>query len=112
MEVARPPRLSNISLKLIGDARAEDDDEELSPAPALSSPSKELDDAAEVARRAVFDKDRRASFLPDQFDRFADFMDARLDDSLIQQEVVFEEGGSYLGDDVGEQEIDVDDGYE
>src|SRR4051794_41053846 len=74
----RPPRLSNVSLKLIGDRNAvDDDDEELSPVPKLSSPIKDnertgtiLGTPNEVARRAVADKDRRPSFLPDQFDRF------------------------------------------
>ncbi|EPS36840.1 hypothetical protein H072_9644 [Dactylellina haptotyla CBS 200.50] len=100
----RAPRLSNVSLKLMGrnfsiNAHDDDeDDEDISP-PQLTSPlMKDNDDDEatgtvngtprfEVARRAVADNDRRMSFLPNAFDRFADFDDVVMDDSVIQEQL-------------------------
>ncbi|KAK6341947.1 hypothetical protein TWF730_001431 [Orbilia blumenaviensis] len=109
----RPPRLSNVSLKLIGkrltirDNREaeEDDDVEISPPPQLSTPLRDSGDEDddvlksggietpkfEVARRAVGENDRRFSFLPNMADRFADFGDVIMDDSIVQ-----EAGGEHI----------------
>ncbi|KAF3915715.1 hypothetical protein AA313_de0200650 [Arthrobotrys entomopaga] len=107
--VRRPPRLSNVSLKLMGrnfsltGNNVDDDDEEEeedSPIPQLTSPlmKDDPDDELtgttprfEVARRAVADNDRRLSFLPNVFDRFRDFEDVVMDDSVMQGEAGFEQ---------------------
>ncbi|KAK6522116.1 hypothetical protein TWF281_002682 [Arthrobotrys megalospora] len=102
----RPPRLSNVSLKLIGKKLTisgnheaeEDEDVEISPPPQLSTPLRDSGDdddemksggietpRFEVARRAVADSDRRFSFLPNMADRFADFGDVVMDDSIVQE---------------------------
>ncbi|KAK6496334.1 hypothetical protein TWF481_002358 [Arthrobotrys musiformis] len=102
----RPPRLSNVSLKLIGKRLTirnnheaeEDDDVEISPPPQLSTPLRDSGDdddlksggietpRFEVARRAVNGgDDRRFSFLPNMADRFADFGDVVMDDSIVQE---------------------------
>ncbi|KAK6353409.1 hypothetical protein TWF696_005375 [Orbilia brochopaga] len=92
-----PPRLSNVSLKLIGRTLTSaaviqnDDETSLSPPPQLTSPLQDADDADtmdidnEVARRAVPENDRRMSFLPNPFDRFRDFDDVVMDDSIVQE---------------------------
>ncbi|KAF3138427.1 hypothetical protein TWF594_007245 [Orbilia oligospora] len=107
----RPPRLSNVSLRLIGKRLTirdnheaeEDDDVEISPPPQLSTPLRDSGDdddlksggietpRFEVARRAVGENDRRFSFLPNMADRFADFGDVVMDDSIIQ-----EAGGEHI----------------
>ncbi|KAK6330893.1 hypothetical protein TWF718_003091 [Orbilia javanica] len=102
----RPPRLSNVSLRLIGkrltirdnQEAEEDDDVEISPPPQLSTPMRDSGDdddelksggietpRFEVARRAVGENDRRFSFLPNMADRFADFGDVVMDDSIVQE---------------------------
>ncbi|KAF3912735.1 hypothetical protein ABW21_db0209918 [Orbilia brochopaga] len=92
-----PPRLSNVSLKLIGRTLTSaaviqnDDETSLSPPPQLTSPLQDAEDADtmdidnEVARRAAPENDRRMSFLPNPFDRFRDFDDVVMDDSIVQE---------------------------
>ncbi|RVD90171.1 uncharacterized protein DFL_001147 [Arthrobotrys flagrans] len=109
----RPPRLSNVSLRLIGKRLTikdnheaeEDDDVEISPPPQLSTPLRDSGDdddlksggietpRFEVARRAVGENDRRFSFLPNMGDRFADFGDVVMDDSIVQ-----EAGGQHIAE--------------
>ncbi|KAJ6264124.1 Inner kinetochore subunit cnp20 [Drechslerella dactyloides] len=103
-----PPRLSNASLKLIGRTLTSaaiiqnDDETSLSPPPELTSPLGDdgdtMDIDSEVARRAAPETDRRMSFLPNPFDRFRDFDDVVMDDSIVQ------EAGAELLDEMFDEE--------
>ncbi|KAF3930218.1 hypothetical protein ABW20_dc0103526 [Dactylellina cionopaga] len=127
-EVIRPPRLSNVSLKLIGkninvlgNEEYDDGDDDISPPPQFTSPlMKDEDDEAtgtvnggtprfEVARRAVADNDRRMSFVPNPFDRFRDFEDVVMDESIIGDGIPQEVGGF---DDQPSFELDQEEGME
>ncbi|KAF3941356.1 hypothetical protein ABW19_dt0204577 [Dactylella cylindrospora] len=70
------------------------DDDEMPTPPQLTSPLKDeehtdtfLGTPGEVARRAVADNDRRASFAPDPFDRFRIFDNVDMGDDSVMQGV-------------------------